>query len=117
MRDSRVALDQHPEQLPDLIHVVARLPLRRGAGEDVARRRQRVHRPRGDAAAVALLLDDAEVAELEPAAVADEDVERRQIAMQQLAAMQLAEHFEDAGDLAPRGPLRPAAAVAGADTR
>ena len=27
----RVALDQHPQQLPDLIHVVARLPLRRGA--------------------------------------------------------------------------------------
>ena len=95
------------EQLPDLVDVVARLPLRRGAGEDVARRRQRVHRPRGDAAPVALLADDAEVAELEAAVVADEDVHRRQVAVQQLAAMQLAEHLQDAGDLAPRRGLRP----------
>ena len=60
-------------------------------------------RVRGDAAPVALLPDDAEVAELEAAAVADEDVDRREVAVQQLAAMQLAEHVEDAGDLAPRG--------------
>ena len=45
------------------------------------------------------------------AAVADEDVERREVAMQQLAAVELAEHLEDAGDLAPCGPLRPAAGV------
>ena len=44
-----------PSSCPDLIHVVARLPLRHGAGEDVARRGERVHRARGDAAAVALL--------------------------------------------------------------
>ena len=105
----RVALDQHAQQLADLIDVVARLPLRRGSGQDVARRRQRVHRPRGDAAAIALLLHDAEVAELELPAVADEDVQRRQVAMEQLAAVQLAEHLEDAGDLAPGRRLRPAA--------
>ena len=64
------------------------------------------------AALVALLLDDAEVAELEAAAVADEDVERRQVPMQQLAAMELAEDFQQAGDLAARGGLGPAAAVA-----
>ncbi len=58
-----------------------------------------------------MLLDDAEVAEFELAAVADEDVEWGQVAMQQLAAVQLAEDFEDAGDLAARGPLRPAVAV------
>ena len=34
---------------------------------------------------VALLADDAEVAELEAAAVADEDVERREVAVQQSA--------------------------------
>ena len=61
-----------------------------------------VMRPHGDAAAVALLADDAEVAELEAAVVADEDVHRREVAVQQLAAMQLAEHLQDAGNLAAR---------------
>ena len=65
---------------------------------------------RGDAAPIALLPDDAEVAELQPPAVADEHVHRRQVAMQQLAAVQLAEHLEDAGDLAPRRRLGPLAA-------
>ena len=64
-------------------------------------------RPRGDAAPVALLADDAEVAELQLPPVADEHVHRRQVAMQQLAAVQLAEHLEDAGDLAPRRRLGP----------
>ena len=109
-RALRVALDQHAQQLPDLIHIVSRLPLRRGAGEDVAGRHQRIQRARGDAALIVLLADDAEVAELEARVVADEDVERREVAMQQLAAMQLAEHLQDAGDLAPRDRLRPPAA-------
>ena len=104
----RVALDQHAQQLADLIDVVARLPARHGAREDVARRGQRIHRARGDAAAVALLPDDAEVAELEAAAVADEDVQRREVAVERLAAVQLAEHLEDARDLAARRRLGPA---------
>ena len=66
---------------------------------------ERVHRARRDAATVALLLHDAEITELEPAAVADEHVQRREIAMEQLPAMQLAEHLEDAGNLAARGRL------------
>ncbi len=43
--------------------------------------------------------------------VADENVHRREIAVQQLSAMQLAEHLENAGDLAPDrrfGPARTA---------
>ena len=56
---------------------------------------------------VALLPDDAEVAELQAPAVADEHVHRREVAVQQLAAVQLAEHLEDARDLAPRRRLRP----------
>src|SRR5439155_13054539 len=99
-------------QLPDLVHVVARLPLRYRAREDVAWRRQRVHRVRGDAAPVALLAHDAEVAELQMPVVADEDVQRREVAMQRLPAVQLAEDAEDAGDLAARGRLRPALAAA-----
>ena len=54
-----------PEQLPDLIHVVARLPLGRRAREQIARRGHPVHRVRGDAARVALLPRDPEVAELQ----------------------------------------------------
>src|SRR5258706_16172236 len=50
-----VASHQHAEELPDLIDVVARLPLGSDAGQDVARRGHRVHRPSGDAAMVALL--------------------------------------------------------------
>ena len=48
-------------------------------------------------------------------AVADEHVERRQVAVQQLAAVQLAEHLEDAGDLAPRrgSPASPCRRAAG----
>src|SRR4029453_13816158 len=45
-------------------------------------------------------------------AVAYEDVERREIAMEQLSAMQLAEHFEHAGNLAARVRLAPALVVA-----
>ena len=101
----RIAFDQHPEQLPDLIDIVSRLPLRRGAGEDVARRHQRVQGPRGDATPVALLPDDAEIAKLEAGVVAHEDVHRRQIAMQHLPAMKLAEHLQDAGDLPACGGL------------
>ena len=74
-------------------------------------------RARGDAAPVALLPDDAEVAELEAPAVADEDVHRREVAVQQLAAVQLAEHLEDAGDLAPRRRLGPRLAGALRGTR
>ena len=107
-----VALRQHAQQLSDLIHVVARLPLRRGAREQLARRGERVHRAGRDAAPIALLPDDAEVAELEAAAVADEDVDRRQVAVQELAAVQFAEDLEDARNLASRGGLGPLAVVA-----
>jgi hypothetical protein len=103
----RVSLDQHAQQLPHLIDIVARLPARYGAREDVARRRQRVHRARGDASPIALLPHDAEIPELQTPAVTDEDVQRREIAVERLAAMQLAQHLEDAGDFAPRRALRP----------
>src|SRR4029078_8254225 len=47
------------------------------------------------------------VAELEPRAVADEDVYWREIAMKQLTAVQFPKHVEDACDLAPHGALGP----------
>src|SRR4029450_10864327 len=104
----RIALDQHAEELPDLIDIVAPLPPWRGPRQQIARRGQRVHGVRRDAALVALLSNDAEVAELEASLIAHEHVERREIAMQPLAAMQFPEHAEDAGDLAPRRRLREA---------
>ena len=54
------------------------------------------------------MADDAEVAELEAAAVADEDVDRRQVAVQHLAAVQLAEFCSRLGDFPAGGRLRPA---------
>ena len=66
--DLRVPLDQHPQQLSHLIHVVARLPSWNGPREDIARRGQRVHRVCRNSAPVALLADDPEIAELQPIA-------------------------------------------------
>src|SRR5262249_23961891 len=106
----RVALDQHPQQLTDLIHVVTRLPAWNGALENVAGRCQRVHRARGDAPTIALLSHDAEVSELEALSVAHEHVQRREIAMERLSPVKLPEHFENAGDLAPRCGLGPSLA-------
>src|SRR6185369_8570878 len=80
---------------------------RGGAGEDLARGGEGVHGPRGDPAPVALVADDAEIAELETRALADEHVHRREVPVEHLAAVQLAEDLEDAGDLSPRGGLPP----------
>src|SRR5439155_17036492 len=103
----RVALDQHPEELAHLVDVVTRLPLGNRARENVAGGRQRVHGARGDPSPVALLPDDPEIAELQAPAVADEHVQRREVAVEVLAAVQLSEHLEDARDLAARGGFRP----------
>ncbi len=103
----RGSLHEHSQELPDLIDVVARLPLGSGGREDVARGSPRVQRPRVDAAPIALVPHDAEVPELQAHAVADEDVHRSQVAVEQLTAMELSEDLENPGDLAPRGPLGP----------
>ena len=108
----RVALDQHAQQLADLVDVVARLPLGRGAVEDLAGGGERVARAGAAAPRVALLAHDPEVAELQRRAVAHEHVEGREVAVEQLAAVQLAQHLEDPRDLAARRPLRPALARA-----
>jgi hypothetical protein len=103
----RITPDQHPDKLSHLIHVVACLPLGDCPRQDVAWRRHRVHGVRGDAAAIALLANDAEVAKLEPRTVADEDIHRREIAMQQLTAVQFAEDVENACDFTPHCTFRP----------
>src|SRR4029079_8756326 len=67
-----------------------------------------VQRVRGDAAGIALLPHDPEVSEFQPAFLADEDVHRREIAMEVLTAVQSAEHVEDARNLTTREPFREA---------
>jgi hypothetical protein len=62
--------------------------------------------------AVALLAHDPEVAQLEAAALAHEHVQRRQVPVEQLPAVQLSQHLEDARDLPPRHRLRPSLARA-----
>src|SRR5262249_26299395 len=96
------ALPQHADELTDLVHLRARPPLRHHPFEDLARRGEWIHRPGGGAAAIALRADDAEVPELEPRTLADEHVERGEVAMEQLPAMELAEHLEDPRDLGAR---------------
>ena len=102
----RAALDQHSQQLAHLIHVVARPPFRHFAIDDVAGRGKGIQRSRRDAALIALLPRDAKIAELQAPLVAHEHVYRRQVAMQHLAAVQLVEDLQDAGDFPPRRLLR-----------
>ena len=87
-----VAAEQHRrDQLADLVDVVALLPPADLAPRDLGRRVERVERVGGDAAPAELMRRDAEVAELQPLALADEDVERREIAVQRLPAVQRVE--------------------------
>src|SRR5207247_326227 len=99
-------------QLSHLIHIVARLPLGDRPRENIARSGQRVHGARRHAALVALLSDDTKVPEFQMPAVAHEHIERGEIAVKRLPAVQLSEYFENAGDFAPRGGFRPSLSVA-----
>jgi chromate transporter len=104
---ARVPFHQHAQELAHLIHVVARLPLGDGALDDVAGGGERVQHVGRRPPAVALLPDDPEVSQLQAAALAHEDVHGRQVAVEQLAAVELAQDLEDARDLPPRHRLRP----------
>ena len=56
---------------------------------------------RGHAAPAQLVCRDAEVAELELLALADEDVERREVTVQRLATVEGVERAQDRRDLPP----------------
>src|SRR6266576_3225669 len=79
-----VAAEQHGDELADLIHVVALLPLADFPPGDFGGSAQRVERIGGHAAAARLMRRDAEVAELQALVLADEDVEGREVAMQRV---------------------------------
>ncbi len=97
---SDVATQQHRGDQSDLVNVVALLPATHASPGDLRRRVERVECVGGDAAVALLVRRDAEVAKLELLVFANEDVERRQIAVQRLAAVQNVERAKDAGDLA-----------------
>ena len=97
-----VASQQHRRDLSDLIDIVALLPPANLAPRDLRRRIERIERLRCHATPAELMRRDAEVAELELLVLADEDIERREVAMKRLAPMQLRENLQDAGNLAPR---------------
>src|SRR5207249_10567675 len=103
---------EHPQELSDLVDVVAGLPLGDGSGDDLARSHGGIERARRLAAPVAHRADDTEVAKLQMRPVAHEDVHRGQIAMEELAAVELPEDFQDPCDLAPRRALGPRSARA-----
>ena len=82
-----VAAQQHRRDESDLIDVVAFLPPAHFAPGDFIRHVKYVERVGGDTAPVELVRRDAEVAELQLLAFTDEDVERREVAMQRLPSM------------------------------
>jgi len=98
-RAVHVAAEQHRDELADLIHVVALLPLAHLPPRDLGRRTQRVERVGRDAAPARLVRRDPEVSEFQDLVLADEDVERRQVAVQCLPAMQHIQRLENGGDL------------------
>ena len=101
-----VAAQHHRRDQPHLVDVVALLPAANSSPRDFRRHVEHVERVRGDATLTALVHRDAEVAQLELLVLADENVERREIAMQRLSAVQNVERLEDCGDLAPNEALR-----------
>src|ERR1700686_4701665 len=96
-----VTAQYHRRDQPDLVDVIALLPPANSSPGDLRRDVEHVERVGGDAALTALVHRDAEVSQLQLLVFADEDVERREIAMQRLSTVQDVERLKDCGDLAP----------------
>src|SRR5438477_434318 len=96
-----VAAEEHLDELADLIHIVALLPLAHFPPGDFGRRAQRIECVGRDAAPARLVGRDPEVPQFQDLVLTDEDVERRQIAVQGLPTMQHIQRLEDGGDLVP----------------
>src|SRR3954462_11278807 len=100
-----VAVEKHRRDQANLIDVVALLPATHFSPGDLVRRAERIERISGDSALVALVGGDAEIAELELLVLADEDVERSEVAVHRLATVQSVERLEDGRDLAAHEAL------------
>src|SRR5512146_962096 len=95
-----VAAQQHGRDESDLIHVVALLPPPHPAPRNFGGYVKQVEGIGSDASASDLVRRNAAVAELEPVPLADKDVERCEITMQRLAAVQRVQRAQHARDLA-----------------
>ena len=96
-----VAPEQHRDQLAHLIDVIALLPFPYLPPGDLGRRAHEVEGIGGHAVTARLVRRDPEIPQLQTLVLAHEYVERRQVAVQGLAAMQDVQRFQDAGDLLP----------------
>src|SRR6202521_732652 len=104
-RTRGVTAQHHRRDQPDLVDVVALLPPADSSPGDLRGNVEHVECVRGDATLTALMHRDAEVAQLQLLVLADENVERREIAMQRLSAVQYIERLKDCGDLTPNEAL------------
>src|SRR5258706_6986920 len=95
-----VSTQDHRGNQPDLVDVIALLPAAHSSPRDLGRHIEQVERVGGDTALTALVHRDPEVAQLQLLVLADEDVERREIAMECLSSVQDIERLEDCGNLA-----------------
>src|SRR5260370_971721 len=100
-----VALEQHHRDEADLVDVVALLPAPHSPPGDFVGDVEEVEGVGRNAAMAPLVRGDAEVAELQLLLRAHEYVERRQVAVQRLAAMQDVEHRQDPRQLASHEAL------------
>src|SRR5205085_10107125 len=89
-----LAAQQHRRDQADLINVVALLPAPNPSPRDLRRRSEKIESVRGDATVTELVGSDSEVSQLQRLVLADENVERREIAMHSLAEVQQSESSE-----------------------
>ena len=101
-----VAPEQHRDELADLVDVVLLLPFPDLAPGDLGRRVEEVERVGRDSAPVHLVGGDPEVPQLETLILADEDIERGEIAMHGLAPMEDVQGLQDGGDFVADESLR-----------
>src|SRR6202048_953019 len=94
-----VAAQHHRRDQPHLVDVVALLPAANSSPRDLRWHIEHVERIRCDATLTALVRRDTEVAKLQLLVLADKNVERREIPMQRLSAVQYVERVKDCGDL------------------
>ena len=105
-RTGDLTAQQHHGDQRDLIDVVALLPASHLSPSDLRRGVEHVERVGSDTATGELVCGNTKIAELELLVCAHEDIERREVSVQRLTAMQRVEDGQDPGDLAADEALR-----------
>src|ERR1700693_2278922 len=83
-----ITAQQHRRDQADLVNVVALLPATNPSPSDLSRRGEKVESVCGNATLTELVSRDAEVTQLQLIILADENVERREVAMHCLPPVQ-----------------------------